>query len=99
VGHGAVGVNVSYRLAPEHQWPSGIEDLSAVVAWARRNVAAHGGDPHRLFLWGHSAGAAHIGDYLVDAVRGGRSPGVAGAILTSGFYDLGDDVSIWHAYY
>lgn len=96
---GLVGVNVNYRLAPEHQWPSGIEDLAAIVAWIERNIADHGGDPRRLFLWGHSAGAAHVADYLANAERSGTDAKVAGAILTSGFYDLGDEVSTWQAYY
>jgi triacylglycerol lipase len=50
-------------------------------------------------LWGHSAGAAHVGDYLADAANRGRDAGVAGAVLTSGFYDLGKEVSVWKVYY
>jgi len=34
-----------------------IEDLAAVVAWAKANAAAHGGDPQRLFAMGHADGA------------------------------------------
>jgi acetyl esterase/lipase len=96
---GFVGVNVNYRLAPEFQWPSGIEDVEAVVAWIEDNIAQHGGSAERIFLWGHSAGAAHVADYLAHRQRGGRAPKVVGAILTSGFYDLGDEVSVWEAYY
>jgi triacylglycerol lipase len=80
-------------------WPSGIEDLTQVVSWLKSNVARYGGDPGKIFLWGHSAGAAHVADYLA---RGASAPGgadVAGAILTSGFYDLGSEVSVWKAYY
>src|SRR5690606_39127603 len=44
-------------------------------------------------------GAAHVADYLAREAKAGRSAPVAGAILTSGFYDLGDEVSIWGAYY
>jgi triacylglycerol lipase len=96
---GMLGVNINYRLAPEHSWPSGIEDLTALVAWLRTNAAAHGGDPERIFLWGHSAGAAHVGDYIAHRTLRGEAPGIAGAILTSGFYELGDEVSVWQAYY
>lgn len=39
VRHGMVGVNMSYRLAPQHQWPSGAEDVAAAVAWTRKNIA------------------------------------------------------------
>jgi acetyl esterase/lipase len=94
-----VGVTLNYRLAPQSVWPSGIEDLTAAIAWLRANVAEHGGDPGRIVLWGHSAGAAHVADYLADAAKRGREAGVAGAILTSGFYDLGTEVSVWKIYY
>jgi triacylglycerol lipase len=99
VGYGLVGVTMNYRLAPESTWPSGIEDIGAAVAWLEQNVAQYGGDPSKIFLWGHSAGAAHVGDYLAHAATKGRDAGVAGAILTSGFYDLGKEVSVWKVYY
>ena len=94
-----VGVNINYRLGPEFQWPSGIEDLSRVINWLQQNIVDYGGDPEEVFFWGHSAGAAHVGDYLADRTGKGESHGIAGAILTSGFYELGSEVSIWNAYY
>ena len=99
VRHGLVGVTINYRLAPEFQWPAGIEDLTLLTTWLRAHGTDYGGDPQKLFLWGHSAGAAHVADYLAHAANTGADPGVAGAILTSGFYDLGDKVSIWKDYY
>jgi acetyl esterase/lipase len=97
--NGFVGVNINYRLAPEFTWPSGIEDLTALVVWLRGNITDHGGDPESIFLWGHSAGAAHVADYIAWHTLRDESPGIAGAILLSGFYDLGDEVSQWEAYY
>jgi triacylglycerol lipase len=99
VGYGLLGVTVNYRLAPEHTWPSGIEDMAAIVTWLETNIARYGGDPSKIFFWGHSAGAAHVADYLASAANATRDAGVAGAILTSGFYDLGSEVSVWQAYY
>jgi len=99
VDEGMVGVNIHYRLAPEFQWPAGIEDLSSMVNWVKDNIANYGGDPQNIFLWGHSAGAAHVGDYLAWQVNHNQEDHVAGAILTSGFYVLGPDVSIWASYY
>ena len=99
VHHGLVGVTINYRLAPEFQWPAGIEDLSLMTAWVKDHVSAYGGDPDKIYLWGHSAGAAHVADYVARAAISGTDPGIAGAILTSGFYDLGDKVSTWKAYY
>jgi triacylglycerol lipase len=97
--HGLVGVTINYRLAPQFQFPSGIEDLTRVVGWLRSHAAEYGGDPKKIFLWGHSAGAAHTADYLANAANTRKKPGVAGAILTSGFYELGDAVSVWKSYY
>jgi acetyl esterase/lipase len=99
VSHGLVGVTINYRLAPEFQYPSGVEDLGRVVDWLHAHIKEYGGDPNEVFLWGHSAGAAHTADYLATAASKHRNAGIAGAILTSGFYDLGDTVSVWKAYY
>jgi triacylglycerol lipase len=97
--HGLLGITINYRLAPEFHWPSGIEDLTLLTGWLKAHVAAHGGDRARIYLWGHSSGAAHVADYLARAASTGTDPGIAGAILTSGFYDLGDKVSVWKDYY
>ena len=64
VDNGMVGVNMTYRLAHEHQWPAGAEDIAAAIAWVKANIAAEGGDPRRLYLMGHSAGAAHAAAYV-----------------------------------
>jgi triacylglycerol lipase len=84
VRHGLAGVTMNYRFAPEAVWPDGADDVASVVAWVREHVAAHGGDPARIFLMGHSAGAAHIASYIART----PAPPVAGAILASGVYDL-----------
>jgi len=99
VRHGLVGVTINYRLAPQFQWPAGIEDLTLLTSWVRAHAGDYGGDSTKIFLWGHSAGAAHVADYLAHAANTGADPGIAGAILTSGFYDLGEEVSIWKDYY
>ncbi len=94
-GQGLVGVTVNYRLSPEFTYPSGADDLGRAVGWLRQHVAALGGDADHIFLWGHSAGGAHVADYLARTSR----PRVAGAILTSGIYELGETVSVWKSYY
>jgi len=40
-----------YRLAPTFKWPTGAQDVGAVVAWTRANIAAHGGDPAKIVLF------------------------------------------------
>jgi triacylglycerol lipase len=97
--HGLVGVTINYRLAPQFPYPAGVEDLTRLVTWLKANIKAKGGDPNKIFLWGHSAGAAHAADYIAAMANKGKNPGIAGAILTSGFYVLGDSVSVWKAYY
>ncbi len=86
---GIVGVTMNYRLAPEHRFPSGPQDVAAAVAWLRANVAQHGGDPDRIVLVGSSAGATHIAGYAAMAeLHPGGEPGVRGLVLLSGAYDL-----------
>ena len=86
--NGFIGVNVTYRLAPQHRWPAGAEDVAAAVRWVATNIAAHGGDPARVFLMGHSAGAVHVASYVAHSkFHGPRGIGLSGAILLSGLYD------------
>jgi triacylglycerol lipase len=84
VRHGWVGVNMTYRYAPEVQWPAGAEDVAAAVAWIRSHIAAYGGDPDRIIVAGNSAGATHAADF--GAGHGGDLTGVRGVALISGIY-------------
>jgi acetyl esterase/lipase len=93
-----VAVNINYRYAPANQWPSGIEDLSAVVSWVKENIAMYGGDPNRIFFWGKSTGASHVADYIADRAEKGLPEEITGAIFTSGSYALGDE-PLWTNYY
>ncbi len=85
--HGLLGINITYRLAPDSQFPSGAEDVAAAIGWVCRHAEAHGGDPARIFVGGTSAGAAHVAAYLADPAYGARDA-VAGAVLLSGLYDM-----------
>jgi len=58
---GLIGAVINYRLAPDHRFPAGAEDVGVALAWLRANVAEHGGDPDRIVVMGTSAGAVHIG--------------------------------------
>lgn len=90
--HGLLTVIANYRLAPQHPWPAGAEDVGKVIAWVQANAAAHGGNPRRLFIMGHSAGATHVASYLFDAnLHPQAGAGVIGAILVSGFYEVKPD--------
>ncbi len=89
VRNGWVGVTITYRLAPGHTWPSGAQDVAAAVQWVRDNIAAHGGDPSRIVVAGHSAGCVHVASYLAGQ-GAGTLDGVRGAGLLSGFYQIAD---------
>ena len=83
--HGHLAINVEYRLAPESAYPGGAADLAGAVAWVKRHAREFGGDPERLFLVGHSAGATHVATYAWDpTVAIGPDPAVKGLVLISG---------------
>jgi triacylglycerol lipase len=99
VRNGWVGVTITYRLAPEFTWPSGAQDVAAAVGWVRDNIASYGGDPARIVVAGHSAGAVHVASYLAGqgsagqgsaGQQGGSFDGVKGAGLLAGFYQIPD---------
>ncbi len=53
----AIGcATIDYRLAPTHKWPAMPLDAAAAVKWVKNRVTAAGGDPARLFVFGHSSG-------------------------------------------
>lgn len=83
--HGIAGINIGYRLANHAMYPAATEDVAIVVDWARANAATYGWDPARIFLMGHSAGAAHAGSYAYDPHFGAASnTPLAGMIVVSG---------------
>lgn len=90
VHSGLIGVNITYRLAPTYKWPTGAEDLASALRWVVQSISPYAGDPRRIFVVGHSAGAVHVADYLalprlhVDPT----GPGLKGAILISGLFDV-----------
>lgn len=94
VKYGMVGINMNYTLAPRATYPAVQREIAEVVAWARAHDAQIGGDPRRIVIWGHSAGASHVASFLAHPdvykdVVGATKP-VMGAILSSGMYTLQD---------
>ncbi len=77
---------------PEVRFPSFVEDCAAAVRWVSDNAPSHGGDPSRIVLVGHSAGAYNAimlaldQRYLNDA--GVAAGAVRGAVGLAGPYDF-----------
>jgi acetyl esterase/lipase len=90
---GYVAVLPDYRIYPEVRYPDFLDDGARAVRWVKDNAARFGGDPDKIFLMGHSAGA-HIAAMLaVDASwlqKVGLVPGydLAGLIGVAGPYDF-----------
>jgi len=63
---GFVVVIPDYRLVPKAHWPDFIEDSAAAVAWTHEHIATLGGDPDRIALMGHSAGAYNAAMLALD---------------------------------
>jgi acetyl esterase len=82
--HGILAVNANYRLAPQIVWPAGSEDVGAIVAFLKKNGARYGGDPERIVLIGHSAGANLVAGYVLDpSLHPKDGPGIAASVLVS----------------
>ena len=90
---GFLTVVPNYRLFPEVRFPAFLQDNAAAVAWTRANIARYGGDPHRLFLMGHSAGAYNVAMLTLDKqwlAAQGLDPDrdISGTIGLAGPYDF-----------
>jgi acetyl esterase/lipase len=86
--HGYAAVLPNYRLAPEHGWPAGAQDVESVLDWvdSHRTEFARADCP--IVVWGQSAGASHVASWLFDeTARSGRTIDVAAVMLLSGFYN------------
>jgi acetyl esterase/lipase len=57
VDKGFVFVSTNYRLLPGVDMATLVRDVAKAVRWVHEHIAEHGGDPNRLLIMGHSAGA------------------------------------------
>jgi len=57
VDKGFVFVSTNYRLLPNVDMATIVRDVARSIGWVHGHIAEHGGDPNRLFIMGHSAGA------------------------------------------
>ncbi len=84
---GFVVVVPDYRLVPQVRWPAFVEDGAAAVRWTTASIAAHGGDPARIAVMGHSAGA-HIAMLLTLDRKWGVADRIKATVGLAGPYDF-----------
>jgi len=90
---GVLVIIPDYRVWPETGFPGFLQDAAAAVAQARLLAPRHGGDPDRLFLMGHSAGAYIAAMLALDptwlaAVGVEARDTLAGVLGIAGPYDF-----------
>lgn len=66
--HGFVTVIADYRKYPQVKFPDFLKDGAEAINWTRQSIKEYGGDPNRISIVGHSAGA-HIEALLVSDSR------------------------------
>jgi acetyl esterase/lipase len=98
---GFIVVLPNYRLYPAVKFPAFIEDAARAVAWAQAHADEYGGDPQRIVLMGHSAGA-HIASFIAYGhdylLRAGAEPSaIRGVVGLSGPYALDPNSELLHA--
>jgi arylformamidase len=82
---GAIAVIVDYALMPLVRMATIVDQMRRARDWVAANIATHGGDPGRITVSGHSAGA-HLATFLFSEPFAAST--VRGALLLGGLYDL-----------
>lgn len=96
VPEGFIVALAGYRLvkddAPDGVYPAMIEDTAEAIAATRKVVARYGGDPDRIVVMGHSAGAYNVMMSALEtrwlAGRGAHADALQGVVGLSGPYDF-----------
>jgi acetyl esterase/lipase len=98
---GYIAVLPDYRIYPEVKFPAFVDDGAAALAWVVSHAAEIGGDPKRIFLAGHSAGAHLAAMLAYDPARlmrvGLPADIVRGFIGLSGPYALDPNTDTYRA--
>ncbi len=88
-----VFVPVNYRFVPHVSMDTIVRDVAKAVGWVHANISRHSGDPNRIFLMGHSAGAQLAALLCVDSryieVEGVPRTSIKGCVPVDGdTYDV-----------
>jgi len=91
-GNGVIALVADYRLSPSVRYPDFLRDCALATQWAFGHAAELGGDPSRIYLMGHSAGAYNAAMLALDPhwlKEVGLAPSqLAGWIGLAGPYDF-----------
>lgn len=89
---GFVVVIPDYRIVPDGHWPDFLNDSAAAVAWTDAHIGNYGGDPDRIALAGHSAGAYNAVMLALDPqwvrAAGSDTSVIRGVAALAGPYDF-----------
>lgn len=83
VPHGTTVVVVNYALIPGVDMAELVAQCRRALQWVAGNIAAHGGDPDRISVSGHSAGG-----HIVAMLLAGDTPALTRACALSGIFEL-----------
>ncbi|MDA0998012.1 MAG: alpha/beta hydrolase [Proteobacteria bacterium] len=87
---GAMTVVVNYALIPDVDMAELVRQCRAAIAWTYKNATLHGGDPDRIYIFGHSAGG-HLTAMMFAtdwSEWGVPASAIKGGFAVSGIYDL-----------
>jgi acetyl esterase/lipase len=79
---------INYRLHPKHRYPAFVDDVDLALRWAADNAKSFGGDPHKIFAMGHSAGAYNVAMAVLSNRYAAARPKLAGVVTLAGPFDF-----------
>ncbi|MDQ6659766.1 MAG: alpha/beta hydrolase [Chloroflexota bacterium] len=91
-------VSVDYRLAPEHKFPSAVEDAYAATCWVAEHIGELNGDPTRIAIGGDSAGG-NLATIVTHIAHDQGSPPLLYQVLIYPVTDFYTPDSLTHSYH
>ena len=82
-------ISANYRLSPDFHHPAHVQDAAAATDWVIKNIKEYGGNPQKVYVGGHSAGAYLAALLAIDPsllrFNEFENSKIAGAVLLSPF--------------